>query len=71
MDDNLVFESRFESGNLAFASKVSPKEYNLLLHNDINTKGYSNWFYFKVTNKMPCKAKFNIVNYGKAGSMFN
>ena len=38
-NNNLRFESRFESGNLSIASKVSDNEYNLLLQNDINTIG--------------------------------
>lgn len=40
-DRTLVFESRFESGNLALALKVSDSEYNLVLSNDINTKGHT------------------------------
>jgi len=43
-DNTLLFESRFESGNLASVSKISNKEYNLLLQNDINTKGHVQWF---------------------------
>ena len=40
-DQTLVFESRFESGNLSMAIKVSDTEYNLILQNDINTKGHT------------------------------
>ena len=40
-DKTLVFESRFESGNLAMAYKVSDNEYNLVLQNDINTRGHT------------------------------
>ena len=36
-DKTLVFESRFESGNLYLAQKVSEAEYNLLMSNDVNT----------------------------------
>ena len=36
-DKTLLFESRFESGNLYLAQKVSENEYNLLMSNDINT----------------------------------
>lgn len=36
-DKTLLFESRFESGNLYLAQKVSEAEYNLLMSNDINT----------------------------------
>ena len=47
-DKTLVFESRFESGNLNLAVKVNENEYNLILQNDINTKGHTQWYYFKV-----------------------
>jgi cytosolic carboxypeptidase protein 2/3 len=40
-DKTLVFESRFESGNLAMAFRLSDQEYNLVLQNDINTKGHT------------------------------
>lgn len=40
-DNTLVFESRFESGNLNMAVKVTDNEYNLILQNDINTKGHT------------------------------
>ena len=40
-DKTLVFESRFESGNLNLAIKVNNNEYNLILQNDINTKGHT------------------------------
>lgn len=38
-DKTLVFESRFESGNLAAALKVSDTDYHLALQNDVNTSG--------------------------------
>ena len=38
-DKTLVFESRFESGNLLAAIKVTENEYDLVLQNDINTNG--------------------------------
>lgn len=40
-DKTLIFESRFESGNLALAYKLSDTEYNCILQNDINTKGHT------------------------------
>lgn len=48
----LVFDSRFESGNLmlAYESLEVPWEYRLLLQNDTNTRGYNQWFYFSVEN---------------------
>jgi hypothetical protein len=38
-DCTLVFESRFESGNLGLAIKTSDEEYNLVLQNDSLSKG--------------------------------
>jgi len=40
-DTTLEFESRFESGNLFMAQKVSNMEYNCLMQNDINSKGHT------------------------------
>lgn len=40
-DKTLVFESRFESGNLFSAVKVADDDYNLLLQNDVNTSGHT------------------------------
>ena len=71
-DKTLLFESRFESGNLYLATKVSDQEYDCLMQNDINTQGHTQWFYFKVTNTHSgLPVKFNIMNYSKADSMFN
>jgi len=71
-DKTLVFESRFESGNLAMAIKMSDEEYNLMLQNDINTNGHTQWFYFRVSNtKEGQKVKFNILNLCKPDSLYN
>lgn len=40
-DKTLIFESRFESGNLLAAIKISDYEYDLVLQNDINTNGHT------------------------------
>lgn len=40
-DNTLLFESRFESGNLLAAIKVADNEYDLVLQNDINTNGHT------------------------------
>lgn len=40
-DRTLLFESRFESGNLFLSQKVNDNEYNLLMQNDINTSGHT------------------------------
>ena len=71
-DKTLLFESKFESGNLYLAQKVSSNEYNLLMQNDINTTGHTQWFYFQVKNtRKNMSVKFNIMNYTKADSLFN
>jgi|LauGreDrversion4_2_1035121.scaffolds.fasta_scaffold162422_3 hypothetical protein len=62
-DSTLIFESRFESGNLLYASKVKEDEYHLLLQCDTNTFGYTKWFYFRVSNtRKNMKVKLNIIN---------
>ena len=38
-DKTLVFESRFECGNLELALKISDIEYNLIMQTDTNTQG--------------------------------
>lgn len=68
----LVFDSRFESGNLRKAAKVNNVEYNLWLENDINTKGHTQWFFFKVvcSSEKPAKIQFNILNLAKPHSLY-
>lgn len=48
--DDLMFESRFESGNLAKAVKITPVYYELYLRPDLYTNKHTQWFYFRVTN---------------------
>jgi cytosolic carboxypeptidase protein 2/3 len=67
------FESRFENGNLKKAIKVSDTEYNLLLNFDYNTRGHTQWFYFKVMTKLPAGTtlQFRILNLMKPDSLYN
>jgi len=60
----LQFDSNFECGNLLFAFQdvEVPHEYHLVLHNDTNTRGYTQWFYFSVENHQGATVKFRIVN---------
>ncbi|KAK6643666.1 hypothetical protein RUM43_005176 [Polyplax serrata] len=69
---HLVFESRFESGNLRKAIQVGPREYELVLNSDVNSDRHHNWFYFEINN-MDNTAPyiFNIVNFEKMNSQFN
>jgi hypothetical protein len=51
-DDTIIFNSKFENGNLKYAVKLdeSPMEFDLFLDHDFNTQSYSQWYYFSVTN---------------------
>ena len=63
-DNTLIFESRFESGNLLCAFRTADENsYQLYLQNDTNTTGYIQWFFFRVSNtKKGRKVNFNIIN---------
>ncbi|CAD8118596.1 unnamed protein product [Paramecium sonneborni] len=66
-DEDIKFDSLFESGNLFQVFKKSDRDYILLLQNDINTKGYTQWFYFSISNNSPnlCNIKLSIININK------
>ncbi|KAJ3274298.1 Cytosolic carboxypeptidase 1 [Terramyces sp. JEL0728] len=70
----LMFDSRFESGNLQLAVKISQFEYDLLIESDINSGlgKHNQWFYFSV-KRMAANTtyKFNILNLSKPASQFN
>lgn len=71
-DRTLQFESRFESGNLALAGKISDNEYKLILQNDTNSNGHTQWFYFRVGNTTEgLRVTFHLLNFGKSDSLFN
>ena len=71
-DDTLIFESRFESGNLRRAIQIYPCEYDLILRPDINTRGHTQWYYFSVGNvRKGRKYKFNLINLMKPDSAYN
>ena len=71
-DHTLIFESRFESGNLRKAVKISDTEYDLYLKNDYGTNGFTQWYYFRVTNtRKDITYRFNIVNFMKNDSAYN
>ena len=71
-DNTLIFESRFESGNLRRAVKIAENEYNLVMKYDEKTTTYTQWYYFKMSNVRKFTTyKFNIVNFTKAESSYN
>mmetsp|Transcript_13479 Transcript_13479/g.11544 ORF Transcript_13479/g.11544 Transcript_13479/m.11544 type:complete len:495 (+) Transcript_13479:437-1921(+) len=71
-DTTLVFESRFESGNLRRAIQIYENEYNLILKPDYFTRGHTQWYYFSVANTRKDKEyRFNIINMMKPDSLYN
>lgn len=71
-DETLVFESRFESGNLRRAVQVGEYEYDLILKYDYGTNNYTQWYYFGVKNtRKDVRYKFNIINLIKPESSYN
>lgn len=68
----IEFNSHFESGNLFQVYQVDYNEFDLVLQNDINSKGNNQWFFFMVKNvPKGITIKFNIVNLTKKHSLFN
>lgn len=72
-DTTLIFESRFETGNLRRAVRVNDgNSYNLILKYDHDTTTYTQWFYFKISNvRKDVKYKFTIINLVKPDSSYN
>ncbi|XP_063084018.1 cytosolic carboxypeptidase 2 isoform X2 [Cavia porcellus] len=70
-DDTLLFESRFESGNLQKAVRVDTYEYELTLRPDLYTSRHTQWFYFRVQNtRRDVPYRFTIVNLLKPRSLY-
>ncbi|KAF7469368.1 Hypothetical predicted protein [Marmota monax] len=70
-DDTLLFESRFESGNLQKAVQVDTYEYELTLRTDLYTNKHTQWFYFRVQNtRKDVTYRFTIVNLLKPKSLY-
>ena len=71
-DSTLLFESRFEGGNLSNATQIGPFEYNLSIRPDVNTLGHTQWFYFQVKNTIKGTLyKFNIINLMKPNCLYS
>ncbi|KAL1785718.1 cytosolic carboxypeptidase 2 isoform X1 [Sigmodon hispidus] len=70
-DNTLLFESRFESGNLQKAIRVGIYEYELTLRTDLYTDKHTQWFYFRVQNtRKDVTYRFTIVNLLKPKSLY-
>ncbi|CAF2389370.1 unnamed protein product [Rotaria sp. Silwood2] len=71
-DTTVLFESRFESGNLMKAVQVGEFEYELYLRYDLYTKRNTQWFYFRLQNIRANKRyRFTIVNFFKPTSLYS
>ncbi|XP_030766572.1 cytosolic carboxypeptidase Nna1-like isoform X2 [Sitophilus oryzae] len=71
-DESLRFESRFESGNLARAIRITASYYELHLRADLYTNRHMQWFYFRVSNmKKNSLYRFSITNCSKESSLYN
>ena len=73
IDETLIFESRFESGNLKKATQIDNYQYDLTLKCDHKSEGnFTQWFYFKVSNTRKDRQYiFHIVNFIKPDSLYN
>ncbi|CAF1121372.1 unnamed protein product [Adineta steineri] len=71
-DTTVLFESRFESGNLMKAVQVGEFDYELYLRYDLYTKRNTQWFYFRLQNIQTDKRyRFTIVNFFKSTSLYS
>ncbi|XP_036431827.1 cytosolic carboxypeptidase 3-like [Colossoma macropomum] len=70
-DTTLLFEGRFESGNLLKAHKVGEFDYELTLRTDLYTVKDTQWFYFQVKNmRAGVRYRFTITNFLKSSSLY-
>ncbi|XP_047276275.1 cytosolic carboxypeptidase 3 isoform X2 [Homo sapiens] len=71
-DNTLMFEARFESGNLQKVVKVAEYEYQLTVRPDLFTNKHTQWYYFQVTNmRAGIVYRFTIVNFTKPASLYS
>lgn len=69
--EEMIFNSCFESGNLDCVIKVQQTEFDLFLRIDSNTRGHAQWFYFSVQNgKKLGNYTFNICNVTKPNTLY-
>ena len=70
----IIFDSKFESGNLRMAIKLDsdiPNEYDLIMRRDYNSEKNYSWFYFSIESDRETDIKFNILNFIKKKIMFD
>lgn len=67
----MVFSSDFESGNLDVAVRIKKNEYDCFIRSDTNTRGHTNWYFFRVNNqKKTGIIQFNICNIVKQKNLY-
>ena len=66
----LVFDSKFESGNLHKSVKITDYEYMLYLQSDSNTSDQNHWYYFSVINPRKTSINFKITNMLKKDVLY-
>ena len=72
LPDTLRFESRFESGNLWKAVRITEAYYELYIRPDYYTNKHCQWFYFQVQNmKADTIYRFSLCNFSKPDSLYN
>ena len=69
--NSLIFDSKFEGGNLDQVVMTGPYEYDLYMRPDTNTGTHMHWFYFSVTGFSSAQTiKFNIINFSRSSPLF-
>lgn len=72
-NDELIFDSNFESGNLDMVIKTKPLNYDLYMRVDTNTRGHHQWFYFSIETPKTFEHQtvtFRVVNFTKPQSLY-
>ncbi len=70
----IIFDSKFESGNLRMAIKLDsdiPNEYDLIIRKDYNSEKNYSWFFFSIQSDRETDIKFNIINLIKKKILFD
>lgn len=72
-DNEIVFDSTFESGNLDLVVKPADREnyFTCFMRTDTNSNGNLHWFYFSMSGvQKEEKITLNIANFTKYTSLF-
>lgn len=67
-----IFDSDFESGNLDMVIQTKPRDFELYMRVDTNSRGHHQWFYFSVQNQNNIgNVNFSILNFTKSHSLYH